>query len=202
MKHDAEGEIRQAFQQTLTVRKLGPDAMNLADRHFFETIVPLHLQGEGAAFTGLKPAGRDLGPAILAADKALETGSADALARLLAGTVEYGLRERFADAMAKKSFQPDEVAKGQEFVEAYVGFVHYVEQVYEFATLKVHGHALRALIQRLGVNNPKARSRGPLQLLFILQARQFGGRVNLRRTAPLRDPRILVAQSTSSARLP
>lgn len=140
VKPDVEGEVSQVFQQAIAVRKLSPDAMTLADRHFYETLVRFHRQGEGAAFTGLKPAGRDLGPAIPAADKAIDTGSADALAKLLTETMEEGLRERFAEVMAKKPFKTDEVAKGQQFVEAYVSFVHYVERNYDTATHKVQGH--------------------------------------------------------------
>ena len=63
VKPGAEAEIKQVFQQALAVRKLGPAAKDLADRHFFETVVLIHRQGEGAGFTGLKPAGRDLGSA-------------------------------------------------------------------------------------------------------------------------------------------
>jgi hypothetical protein len=59
-----EREIQQAFEQTLAVRALSPEARNLADRFFFETLVRVHRAGEGAPFTGLKPAGLDLGPAI------------------------------------------------------------------------------------------------------------------------------------------
>src|ERR1051325_223167 len=51
---DAEGEVRVAFEQTLVVRKLGREAAALADRYFFETVVRLHRQGEGASYTGLK----------------------------------------------------------------------------------------------------------------------------------------------------
>lgn len=49
----------------------------------------VHRAGEKAPYTGLKPAGRDLGPAIPAADKALETGSEAALTHLLTGGVPY-----------------------------------------------------------------------------------------------------------------
>jgi hypothetical protein len=70
-----EPEVRKAFAQTMAVRKLGPEAKELADRYFFETLVRMHRAREGAAYTGLKPAGRDLGPAIPAADRALEDGS-------------------------------------------------------------------------------------------------------------------------------
>src|SRR3972149_4228335 len=69
-----EPEIRAAFQSARSVRRLGSDARNLADRYFFETIVRVHRSAEGAPYTRLKPAGRDLGPAIPAADHALEVG--------------------------------------------------------------------------------------------------------------------------------
>ena len=66
-----EGEVRDAFAKTIAVRKLNPDAQELADLYFFETVVRIHRAGEGEPYTGLKRAGRDLGPAMPAADKAL-----------------------------------------------------------------------------------------------------------------------------------
>jgi len=39
----------------------------------------IHRAGEGAPYTGLKPAGSEVDPGILASDGALETGSVDAL---------------------------------------------------------------------------------------------------------------------------
>ena len=55
-----EGEVKKAFQKTLAVRKLNPQAKELADMYFFETLVRIHRAGEGEPYTGLKPAGRDL----------------------------------------------------------------------------------------------------------------------------------------------
>jgi hypothetical protein len=78
-----EAEIKHAFKKTLAVRTLSAQARELADLYFFETLVRLHRAGEGAPFTGLKPAGRDLGPAIPAGDKALETGNLDPVLQLL-----------------------------------------------------------------------------------------------------------------------
>ncbi len=43
-----EVEVRKAFDQAMTVRKLSPEAKALADRYFFETLVRLHRAGEGA----------------------------------------------------------------------------------------------------------------------------------------------------------
>jgi len=44
--------------------------------YFFEMLVRVHRAGEGAPYTGLKPAGLDRG-AVEAADKALENNSSD-----------------------------------------------------------------------------------------------------------------------------
>src|SRR5690242_16809693 len=53
----AEPEINAAFERSRKVRDLGPDARALADQTFLETVVRFHRAGEGAAYTGLKPAG-------------------------------------------------------------------------------------------------------------------------------------------------
>ena len=135
-----EDEVRKAFKKTLTVRKLSPDAAALADMYFFETIVRLHRTGEGAPYTGLKLAGRDLGPAIPAADKALESGSAEPLLKLLTESVQGGIQEHFKEAMAKKDFSKDDIEAGRASVKAYVEYVHYVERIYQAAKAPAEGH--------------------------------------------------------------
>lgn len=77
IRESDEAEICRAFADALAVRALGPRAKAMADLYFFETLVRVHRAGEGAPHTGLKPAGRDLGPAIPAADRALQEGSVD-----------------------------------------------------------------------------------------------------------------------------
>lgn len=135
-----EPEIRRAFEQTLVVRSLSPQAKALADRFFFETVVRVHRAGEGAAFTGLKPAGRDLGPAIPAADKALEERSLEPVVTLLADTMRDRLRQHFDEAVTARTYDVGDVAAGREYVRAYVQFIHYVERLYETSTTDAHGH--------------------------------------------------------------
>ncbi|MBI5480875.1 MAG: hypothetical protein HY906_18595 [Deltaproteobacteria bacterium] len=136
-----EGEIRRVFQQTLSVRKLGPQARELADRYLFETLVRVHRAGEGAPFTGLKPAGRDLGPAVPAADKALETGSPEQLVKFLNKSVHDGLHGRYVGTLkAKRAARPGDVKAGREYVKAYVDYVHYVERIYLGTKGPAHGH--------------------------------------------------------------
>jgi hypothetical protein len=135
-----EPQIRGAFERTLAVRSLSPEAKELADSYFFETLVRVHRTGEGAPYTGLKPAGRDLGPAIPAADKALETGNVEALTKLLTSAVQVELGERFHQALAAKDYQKDDVAAGRKYVANYVAFVHYVERAYEAVAHPAPGH--------------------------------------------------------------
>jgi hypothetical protein len=135
-----EPEIRKVFEQTLAVRALSPSARELADRFFFETLVRVHRAGEGAPFTGLKPAGRDLGPAIPAADNAIQDGSVDTLVALLTGRMQERLREHFNEVVSHKAFGPTDMAAGRAYVTAYVEFIHYVERVYEASTARAHGH--------------------------------------------------------------
>src|SRR5678815_1234326 len=94
VRPEDETEIRTAFNKTLTVRTLGQVAKDLADRFFYETLVRVHRAGEGEPYTGLKPAGRDLGPAIPAADKAIETGSGEKLDQLLVTSAREGINRR------------------------------------------------------------------------------------------------------------
>ena len=135
-----ETEIRRAFERTLAVRKLGAEAKELADTYFFETLVRIHRTGEGAPYTGLKPAGRDLGPAIPLADQVLTTGKLDPLVKLVNDATRQGLTERFDHALKARSYSSADVAAGREYVQTYVTFIHYVERAYEAASQPVSGH--------------------------------------------------------------
>lgn len=133
VKNNAEAEIKAAFAKTLAVRTKGPEARELADQFFFETLVRVHRAGEGAPFTGLKPAGTELGPAIEEADKALESGSVEKVVKLVTDEAAAGIRQRFAEAREKKAHADRNVEVGREFVAAYVEYVHYVEGLHQAA---------------------------------------------------------------------
>lgn len=137
VKPQAEAEIREAFKKTLAVRGKGDEAQKLADQYFFETLVRVHRAGEGAGYTGLKPAGT-IEPAVAAADKAIETGNADALVHEVTHAVEQGTRTRFKNVLSTAKQSKHSVDAGREYVAAYVEFVHYVEKVH---TVAVQGAA-------------------------------------------------------------
>lgn len=124
-----EAAVRDAFRRALAVRALGPEARDLADQFFFETVVRIHRDGEGEPYTGLKPAGTPVDPVIAAADGALEQGSVEALSRTLADEVDAGLRGRFRRAVEARKHASESVAAGRAYVAAYVDFVHHAEQL-------------------------------------------------------------------------
>lgn len=140
VQHTDEAQIKDAFRKAREVRQLNPSARELADSYFFETLVRVHRAGEGAPYTGIKPAGRKLDPAVVAGDRALETGSVEPLAKLLTHAVHTSVDGQFKEVMAKKNFKADDVAAGQEYVKAYVGYIHSVERIYAAAAGPVHGH--------------------------------------------------------------
>ena len=126
VRADEEKDIKAAFQKTLTMRAYGTEAKEFADMYFFETLVRIHREGEGAPYTGLKP-GAAIDPAVALADQALEGGSVDKLVNVLTNAMANGIRERFEKAYENQKHADESVSDGREFVESYVVFTHYVE---------------------------------------------------------------------------
>jgi hypothetical protein len=126
VKEEHESDVRDAFQHTLTVRALSPEARELADRYFFETLVRLHREGEGAPYTGLKPGGQVEAP-VAAADKAIADGNVNELAAHIGQAAERSVREHFEHLLQAKAQKDNSVEAGREYVETYVVFVHFVE---------------------------------------------------------------------------
>lgn len=137
---DDEPEIIKAFQKTIAVRKLDPQAKELADLYFFETLIRIHRAGEGEPYTGLKPAGRNLGPAIPTADKALKSRKVEPLLKLLTEEMQQSVRKNFEAVLARKDYQVNDVEAGREYVEAYVLLLEQVERIHEAMKGPRRGH--------------------------------------------------------------
>jgi len=135
---DGEAEVRSAFDRTVAVRGVSAEIGDLADRWFFETVVRVHRAGEGAPYTGLKPAGLDVGPVIPVAERAIETGSADQLTAVLTEIVAEQVKHRLDLAMALKAHAQDGVAEAREYVEAMLGLQVWSHKLY-LAARAVHG---------------------------------------------------------------
>lgn len=138
VKASDEAAVREAFTRAQTVRRLGGEAQKLADQFFFETVVRLHRASEGEPFTGLKPAGRDLGPAIPAGDQALETGELKPVWDLIREKAHEGLHARFEAVRQAQALKAKDPASGRRFVAAYVDYIHYVVGLHDL-TQGAHG---------------------------------------------------------------
>jgi hypothetical protein len=142
VKKDDEAEIRALFKKTLAVRAKGVEAKELADMYFFETLVRIHRAGEGAPYTGLKPAGM-VEPPVAAADKAIATGTSDDLVKMVTSAATAGIRERFERVKEARKHVDESIEAGREYVEAYVDFTHYVERLHLDAESRGAHHAVK-----------------------------------------------------------
>jgi hypothetical protein len=136
---DGEDEVGPVFEAVLPVRDLGPEAREIADRLFFETVVRVHRAGEGAPYTGLKPAGLPVGPAIPLAEQAVEAGSANQLADFLGKQLRDELKHRLERVNALSASKDRSVPDGRRYVEAMLGFEVYSHHVLQAIHAPAHG---------------------------------------------------------------
>lgn len=144
VKPQDEKAVKAAFNKVLTSKSKNQEE---TEHKFFATLVKIHRAGEGAPFTGLKPAGA-VEPAVAEADKALASGSADALVKLITDDVAAGIKKRYEHAAATYKHKDESVAQGREFVEAYVSFTHYVERLHQDATVKEGSHGEHGKVEK------------------------------------------------------
>jgi len=137
IKKDNEAEIKAAFANAVAVRAKGPEARELADQYFLETLVRLHRAGEGAPYTGIKD--EPVEPIVAMADKALTDGSADELVAKMTAHLAKAIKEKFNKAVEARKSKDKTVEAGREFVEAYVSYMHYLEGIHT-AIMSTGGH--------------------------------------------------------------
>ena len=130
VKAGAAADVKLAFDRVVRARKAGPAAREVADLYFYETAVRLHRAGEGAPYTGLKPAGLDVGPVIPVAEKAFVTGSPEELIHLLSRVLRQEVHQRFEHVRHMRGYPPGDVEKAREYVEARLGLEVYSHQLY------------------------------------------------------------------------
>lgn len=120
-----EAEVSAAFQKVMAARAAGPEAREVADLYFFETLVRVHRAGEGAAYTGL-----DEGPVIPAAEQAIESRSPEALLRVLSDMLPDQVTRRFGLVEETRDSVPDDVAGSRAHVEASLGLMVWSHKLY------------------------------------------------------------------------
>jgi hypothetical protein len=131
-----EDEVRSAFERVMPLRVLDADVTELADQWFFETVVRLHRQSEHAPYTGLRPAGGDVGPVLPLAEKAIETGDVEEVYRLLAAELREELGRRLRHARRLAAAADASVEAARQSVRSTLGFQVYAHRLYQ----AVRGH--------------------------------------------------------------
>lgn len=129
---EAEEELILAYNKTLKARELGKDAKDVADLWFFETAVRLHRKGEGAPYTGLKPAGLDWGPVVPRAEKDMEKGDPTETIEFIKGIVEKEMRKKFEATMSAKDYDIDNVDAAREYTESMLHFTLSSHHLYKY----------------------------------------------------------------------
>jgi hypothetical protein len=128
---EKEAEVRAAFDKALKERVKGAEAREKVDMEFFENLVRIHRESEGAPFNGIKPAGTPPEPVVVVADEAIEAGSVDSLVEEISNSIAQGMHKRFNRVIETKKHINESVEAGREYVAAYVEFVHYVEGIHK-----------------------------------------------------------------------
>jgi len=136
-----EQEVRNTFSQVMSVRNLNAETKEVADYYFFETVVRLHRLGEGEPYTGLKPTGTEISPAVVQADLSIEDGDLLIIESLLLESVKESIEEKYKTVMDRSDYNPENVEAAREYVEAYINFIHYAEKVFELSQNQ-HSHEL------------------------------------------------------------
>ena len=144
---EGETELRDAFDLALKARTQGPEAREVADRFFFETAVRIHRAGEGAPYTGVQPAGLDVGPVIPLAERAINEGSPQRLIEFFIEEVQAEIASRFEYMLEAKGHRNEGTDEARKYVSTTLGLQVWSHNLYGALKAK---HAHRAAV---GVNH-------------------------------------------------
>ena len=118
--------ITDKFNQTLKLKGSNEEVNKILRTHFLEKLVRLHREGEGASFTGLKPA-NSMTPMVEMADNSLEKNDINYVVNAVNSHLTEVLKERFAKAIELSKTKDNSVEQGRAYVEAYVEYTHTLE---------------------------------------------------------------------------
>lgn len=128
---DGVTEVCDAFVAARAARHEGNAAHDVADRWCFETVVRIHRHGEGAPYTGLKPAGLDVGPVIPLAERAGLDGHPEALAAFLTQELRTQIESRVQHIGELAASREKSLQHEREYVEALLGLQVYSHHLYQ-----------------------------------------------------------------------
>jgi hypothetical protein len=127
---EQEADIVKLFNKTYSLRNGDKEVYAIVEKHFFETLVRLHRETEGAPFTGLKPAGTTK-KIVLLSDQAIESGSVDELAAKITNHVGMVVRQKYQKVHDLSKVKDESAEKGREYVKAYIDYIHTLEAIHD-----------------------------------------------------------------------
>jgi hypothetical protein len=125
-----EPEIISLFNKTYQLRNGDKQIYEIVEKHFFETLVRLHRETEGAPYTGLKPAGMTK-QIILMSDNALNSNKIDDLLARLDSHINQSLHEKYEKVVTLSKVKDTSAEKGREYVQAYIDYTHTIESLHD-----------------------------------------------------------------------
>jgi hypothetical protein len=127
---EQEKEIIPLFNKTYALKTGDKEVYAIVEKHFFETLVRLHRETEGAPYTGLKPAGTTK-QIIQLTDKALQEDDIEDFLVKFDNHLNKVVREKYKKVAELNKVKDNSTEQGREFVEAYVDYTHTVEAIHD-----------------------------------------------------------------------
>lgn len=127
---EQEKEIIPLFEKTYALKSGDKAIYSLVEKHFFETLVRLHRETEGAPYTGLKPAGTTK-QIVQLSDQALDEKKIDDLLVKLNNHINKVLKEKYEKVADLDKVKNESSEKGRAFVKAYVDYTHTIEAIHD-----------------------------------------------------------------------
>lgn len=123
-----EDEISSLFTKTVNLKGQDQEVYEIVEKHFLETLVRLHREGEGAPFTGLKPAGSAT-HLVQMADASIAQNSIEGLLSKLTNHLEKDLSDKYQKVMELHKVKDNSAEQGRAYVAAYVDYTHTLEGI-------------------------------------------------------------------------
>lgn len=128
---DDEFELRDAFDLAVKAWTQGLEARVVAERYFTEMTVRLNRAGEVTSFTGLKPAGSDVGPVVDLVEKAISDGSPHDLLELLSAELRSYVTERVRQVVDRQGAATRNVEEARVYVRMSLGLRRWANEIYQ-----------------------------------------------------------------------
>jgi hypothetical protein len=125
-----EQEIVYLFNKTNSLKSGDKEVYDIVKKHFFETLVRLHRETEGAPYTGLKPAGQTK-KIIQLSDQTIVDNNIDDLLIKLNKHIEKVIREKYKKVAVLSRTKNISIENGREYVSAYVDYTHTLEALHD-----------------------------------------------------------------------